>query len=152
MQSILTENPKPILPPMEADLWVSDNTITATMKDHTLRTYDLQGNIMDTFLVSSVENMVYESGELRYLKTRNGDEEGNLTDETEDENPTPVHKTARCKRYEAASGWYGLMSPSGKILTSPRYCDITAIDYYLYLCKTDDIRGEILKGNGIRVK
>ena len=27
--------------------------------DHTLREYDLQGNMLDAFLVSSVENMVY---------------------------------------------------------------------------------------------
>ena len=32
------------------------------------------------------------------------------------------------------------------------YCDITAIGYDSYLCKTDDIRGEILNGKGIRVR
>ena len=56
------------------------------------------------------------------------------------------------KKYEAELGWNGLMSPSGKIITTPRYCDITAIGYDLYLCKTDDIRGEVLNGKGIRVR
>lgn len=56
------------------------------------------------------------------------------------------------KKYEAELGWNGLMSPSGKIITPPRYCDITAIGYDLYLCKTDDIRGEVLNGKGVRVR
>ena len=59
--------------------------------DHTLREYDLQGNMVDAFLVSSVENMVYETGELRYLKTGNSDDEGNMTGETEDLNPSPAY-------------------------------------------------------------
>lgn len=119
--------------------------------DHTLREYDLQGNMVDAFLVSSVENMVYETGELRYLKTGNSDDEGNMTGETEDLNPSPVHKTARCKRYEAASGWYGLMSPDGKVLTAPDYSDITAIGYNLYFCKKGSMSGEVLDGKGIKV-
>ena len=44
------------------------------------------------------------------------------------------------------------MSPSGKVITPPRYCDIIAIGYDLYLCKTDDIRGEVLNGKGVRVR
>lgn len=65
--------------------------------------------------------------------------------------PTPYQKTANCKKYEAELGWYGLMSPSGKVITPPRYCDNTAIGYDLYLCKTDDIRGEVLNGKGVRL-
>lgn len=107
--------------------------------------------MVDAFLVSSVENMVYEAGELRYLKTGNSDDEGNMTGETEGLNPSPVHKTARCKRYEAASGWYGLMSPDGKVLTAPDYSDITAIGYDLYLCKKGSMSGEVLDGKGIKV-
>ncbi|WP_270265978.1 WG repeat-containing protein, partial [Segatella copri] len=45
MQRVLSENLKVVLPPMEADLWVSDGCITATMKDHTLRKYNLQGQL-----------------------------------------------------------------------------------------------------------
>ncbi|EFA42768.1 hypothetical protein HMPREF0645_2797 [Hallella bergensis DSM 17361] len=44
------------------------------------------------------------------------------------------------------------LSPNGKVITPPKYCDITAIGYDLYLCKTDDIRGEVLNGKGIRVR
>ena len=44
------------------------------------------------------------------------------------------------------------MSSSGKIITPPRNRDITAIGYDLYLCKTDDVRGEILNRKGIKMK
>lgn len=151
-QCVISKNMTVVLPFIDAVLWVSDNGISAEMADHTLRKYDLQGNIVDTFLISSVENMIYETDELRYLKTNNGDDEGNLIGETEDLNPSPVHKTARCKRYEAASGWYGLMSPDGKVLTNPAYSEITAIGYDLYLCKNGSMSGEVLNGKGIKVK
>lgn len=151
-QCIIANNMTVVLPFIDAVLWVSDNGISAEMADHTLRKYDLQGNLVDAFLISSVENMVYETGELRYLKTNNGDDEGNLIGETEDLNPSPVHKTARCKCYEAASGWYGLMSPEGKVLTNPNYSEITAIGYDLYLCKDGSMSGEVLNGKGIKVK
>lgn len=151
-QCVISKNMTVVLPFIDAVLWVSDNGISAEMADHTLRKYDLQGNIVDTFLISSVENIVYETGELRYLKTNNGDDEGNLIGETEDLNPSPVHKTARCKRYEAASGWYGLMSPDGKVLTNPAYSEITAIGYDLYLCKNGSMSGEVLNGKGMKVK
>lgn len=151
-QCVISKNMTVVLPFIDAVLWVSDNGISAEMADHTLRKYDLQGNIVDTFLISSVENMIYETDELRYLKTNNGDDEGNLIGETEDLNPSPVHKTARCKRYEAASGWYGLMSPDGKVLTNPAYSEITAIGYDLYLCKNGSMSGEVLNGKGMKVK
>ena len=87
-----------------------------------------------------------------YTTAKNYDDEGNLIGETAEAEPTPYQKTANCKKYEADIGWYGLMSPSGKVITPPRYCDITAIGYDLYLCKTDDIRGEVLNGKGVRVR
>ena len=87
-----------------------------------------------------------------YTTAKNYDDEGNLTGETAEAEPTPYQKTANCKKYEAELGWYGLMSPSGKVITPPRYCDITAIGYDLYLCKTDDIRGEVLNGKGVKVR
>lgn len=151
-QCVITYNMDVVLPFVDANLWVSGDRITAEMADHTLRQYDLQGNLVDAFLISGVDNMVYETGELRYLKTKNSDEEGNLIGETEDENPSPVHNTARCKRYEAASGWYGLMSPDGKVLTNPVYSEITAIGYDLYLCKKGSMSGDVLNGKGRKVK
>lgn len=151
-QCVISKNMTVVLPFIDAVLWVSDNGISAEMADHTLRKYDLQGNIVDTFLISSVENMIYETDELRYLKTNNDEGEDGLNGYTEAPNPSPVYKTARCKRYEAASGWYGLMSHDGKVLTNPNYSDIIAIGYDLYLCKNGSMSGEVLNGKGIKVK
>ncbi|WP_194255111.1 hypothetical protein [Segatella copri] len=67
-----------------------------------------------------------------YTTAKNYDDEGNLTGETAEAEPTPYQKTANCKKYEAELGWYGLMSPSGKVITPPRYSDIIAIGYDLY--------------------
>lgn len=148
-QCVISKNMTVVLPFIDAVLWVSGNGISAEMANHTLRKYDLQGNIVDTFLISSVENMIYETDELRYLKTNNDEDEDGLNGYAEDPNPSPVHKTARCKRYEAASGWYGLMSPEGKVLTNPAYSEIIAIGYDLYLCKKGSMSGEVLNGKGL---
>jgi hypothetical protein len=75
MQSVLTENLKPILPFMEADLWISGNSITATMKDHTLRKYNLQGELIDDFLISNVDRLLYDTDEIRYTTAKNYDDE-----------------------------------------------------------------------------
>ena len=151
-QSVLAENLSMVLAPIAADLWIADGAIVATMEDHTLRKYNLKGELVDDFLISNVEGMLYDTDEIRYTTAKNYDEDGNLTGKTEKAEPTPYQKTAYCKKYEAAPDWYGLMSPNGKVITPPIYSEITAIGYDLYLCKMDDIRGEILNGNGIRVK
>ena len=152
MQSVLAKDLEPVLAFMEAKLRVSAGSINATMKDHTLRKYNLKGELIDDFLISNVDGMLYNTDEIRYTTAKNYDDEGNLTGETAEAEPTPYQKTASCKKYEAEAGWFGLMSPSGKVITPPRYCDITAIGYDLYLCKTDEIRGEVLNGKGIRVR
>ena len=103
-------------------------------------------------LINSIINGEVSLPDVGYTTAKNYDDEGNLTGETAEAEPTPYQKTANCKKYEAELGWYGLMSPSGKLITPPRYCDITAIGYDLYLCKTDDIRGEVLNGKGVRVR
>ena len=151
-QSVLAENLSMVLAPIAADLWIADGAIFATMEDHTLRKYNLKGELVDDFLISNVEGMLYDTDEIRYTTAKNYDEEGNLISETEEAEPTPYQQTANCKKYEAAPDWYGLMSSNGKVITPPIYSEITAIGYDLYLCKMDGIRGEILNGNGIRVK
>jgi len=148
-QSVLTESLKTVVPPMEASLWIVGSDITATMKDHTLRRYNLQGELTDDFLIRNVFRMMYDTNEIRYTTAPSCDDDGNQTEEAV---PTPYQKIASCKKYEAEEGWYGLMSPNGKIITPPRYCDITAIGHDLYLCKTDDVRGEMLNSKGQKVR
>ena len=59
---------------------------------------------------------------------------------------------ATCMRYEAECGWYGLLSPEGKLLTFPLYRGIEAVGKDLYLCKTDYGRGVLLNSKGQRVE
>ena len=151
-QCLISDNMKTILPFMEGDLWVEKGFVTATMKDHTLRKYTLQGEIIDDFIINTVGNLMYDTNEIRYVTSQDYDDDGKLTGETKDKQPVPVQKMASCKVYEAESGWYGLMSPNGKGITPPSYYDITAIGYDLYFCKRDPIRGEILNGKGEKVK
>ena len=112
----------------------------------------MQGELIDDFLISNVDRLLYDTDEILYTTAKNYDDEGNLTGETAEAELTPYQKTANCKKYETELGWYGLMSRSGKVITPPKYCDITAIGYDLYLCKTDDIRGEVLNGKGVRIR
>lgn len=151
-QCLLSDGMKTIVPFVEGDLWVENGCVTATMKDHTLRKYNLKGELLDDFLISSVDNLMYDTNDIRYVTSQDYDDDGKLTGETKDKQPVPVQKMASCKVYGAESGWYGLMSPSGKVITPPSYRDITAIGYDLYLCKKDAIRGEILNGKGMKVK
>ena len=151
-QCVLTSALEVVMPYTDADLRVSADCIIAEMKDHTLRQYDLRGNLVEAFLIDGVENLMYASDELRYLKTIEIDDDGHQIGEREDTEPTPVYKTARCKRYEAASGWYGLMSPDGTLLTAPVYTEIIAIGYDLYFCKKGYKCGEVLNGKGQKIR
>lgn len=124
MQSVVSHHLKTVLPLMKAKFSVSGGVIIATMDDHTLCTYNLTGELMDNFHISSIEKMMYDADEAM----------------------------ASCKKYEAEVGWFGLLSPSGKVLTPPVYSEITAIGYNLFFCKRDDYRGELLNENGQRVR
>lgn len=148
-QSVITNKMKVVVPFIDANIWVAKNCISAELSDHSLCKFDLQGNLVEDFLIRGIEILDYEDTELRYSQTGNSDEDDNMIDDTKYEH---IQKTARCKRYEAASGWYGLMSPEGKRLTGPDYREITAISYDLYLCKKDDVSGELLNGKGMKVE
>lgn len=117
-----------------------------------MQQYNYQGELIEDFLINDVNYMTYNTDELRYASTKTYDEEGNVTGETEDEEPTPMQNMARCRRYETEYGWYGLMSPDGKILTPPSYSSITAVGYDLYLCKDTDDGGILLNGKGERMR
>ena len=76
---------------MEADLWISGNSITATMKDHTLHKYNLQGQLIADFLISNVEGMMYDTDEIRYTTAKNYDDDGKLTGEIGSANLSLIH-------------------------------------------------------------
>lgn len=152
MQSVISANMKTVIPMMKAKFSVCKGVVTATMDNHSIRTYSTTGRLLDDFQISNVFGLMYDTDEIRYTTAKSFDEEGNMTGETEEAEPTPYQSMASCKKYEAETGWFGLMSPTGKVITPPVYSDITAIGYDVYLCKRDDYRGEVLNGNGERIK
>ena len=151
-KSVLNANLETVLPFMDGKVWINNGMIEVTMSDHTIRTYSLQGEIIEDFHISEVSQLYYDTDEIRYNSTKTYDDEGNLSSETENSEATTGSGVARCRRYQAEYNWYGLMTQDGHVLTPPSYSDITAIGPDLYLCKTDCEHGFIINGKGQRVK
>ena len=147
-KSVLDSTLNTVIPFVKGDIWVGDEYISVTLSNHIIQRYDHNGEMINDFYINDVSYMTYESDELRYSTSKNYNEEGTLTSETEDIEPLPVEKMAKCRRYETELGWYGLMSADGRVITPPSYHSITAIGYDLYLCKDNDRDGVILNGKG----
>ncbi len=150
-KSVLDSTLNTVIPFTKGQIWVSSEYISVTLSNHIIQRYDHSGEIINDFYINDVGYMTYESDELRYATSKNYNEEGTLTSETENIEPLPVEKMAKCRRYEAESGWYGLMTADGKVITPPSYCSIQAIGYDMYLCKDNDEDGVILNGKGQRI-
>ena len=150
-KSVLDSTLNTIIPFTKGQIWVSSEYISVTLSNHIIQRYDHSGEIINDFYINDVSYMTYESDELRYSTSKNYNEEGTLTSETENIEPLPVEKMAKCRRYEAESGWYGLMTSDGKVITPPSYCSIQAIGYDMYLCKDNYEDGVILNGKGQRI-
>ena len=150
-KSVLDSTLNTVIPFTKGNIWVNDEYISVTLSNHVIQRYSLSGELINDFYINDVSYLTYESDELRYTTSKNYDEEGNMTSETEDAEPTPVEKMAKCRRYEAESGWYGLMTADGKVLTPPSYSEIKAIGYDMYLCKDNDEDGVILNDRGERL-
>ena len=151
-KSVLDSTLNTVIPFTKGQIWVNTEYISVTLSSHIIQRYDHSGEIINDFYINDVSYMTYESDELRYSTSKNYNEEGTLTSETENSEPLPVEKMAKCRRYEAESGWYGLMTADGKVITPPSYCSIKAIGYDLYLCKDNDEDGVILNGKGETTK
>lgn len=151
-KSVLTADLHTVLPFMDAKIWIRNGMIEATMPDHTIRTYSLQGELMEDFYISEVTQLMYDTNEVYYYSSKTYDDEGNVSGETEDSEVSTRSDVAHCRRYQAEYNWYGLMTSDGHIITPPSYSDITAIGPDLYLCKTDYEHGCIINGKGQIVK
>lgn len=149
-QAVLTFGMDTVIPPVATYLSISDTTIVATFPDHTQSLYDLQGRLLAANLIRDVVQLMYDTREVMYSTNRNVDEDAELFYGYDDY--TVRKAVATCMRYEAESGWYGLLSPDGRQITPPAYSSIEAIDKDLYLCKTDYGRGVILNSKGQRVE
>ena len=147
---LLNKELKPIIPLTECTMWVCDNMVDMTMPDHTMRKYDLQGNLVNDFYVACVRSLEYSKDEVLYRTDKTTDDEGNIVDTTI-ESYHPV-ATARMRAYVAGDGFEGLMNADGHVITMPLYKDISAIGYDLYLCEVSNSDHVIVNGKGEIVK
>lgn len=134
-----------LFPVENTAIYVSGEYIEVRHADHIARRYDHEGNIVVSFVIDEVNNMQYETTELR-----NDTEPAN--DECAD---NKIYGIANCQRYLVRSGnyntpdYYGLLNRNGKTVTLPIYTSIEAIGKNLYLCQPDGViindKGEIVK-------
>ena len=141
-----------VIPYLKGYIWVNDDYISVTLDNHIMQRYSLSGKLINDFYVNDVSYLTYETNDLRYITSKTYNDDGTLASETEETDPQPVERMAKCKRYEAESGWYGLMTADGKVITPPSYCDIKAIGYDTYLCKDNNEDGVILNGKGEKIR
>jgi hypothetical protein len=69
-KSVLNANLDTVLPFMDAKVWINNGMIEVTMSDHTIRTYSLQGEIIEDFHISEVSQLYYDTNEIRYNSTK----------------------------------------------------------------------------------
>ena len=148
-QAILSFDMDTIIPMIPATLQIDDTSILATFSDHTQSIYNLHGELVAASLIRDVEQMFYDTREVMYGVRISSVDDSYYNDYSSPETKKAI---ATCKRYEAESGWYGLMSPDGQLLTPPSYICINAIDKDLYLCLISYGNGVILNNHGKRVE
>lgn len=158
---VLDRNLNPVLPLMECIITGCDETIDVVMPDNTIRKYDLAGNLIDDCYINDFRMLEYETEAIVYVKPENQARSSSDDDESEwsngvddDENSTFYHPktTARLRAYSAGSGYEGLMTADGHIVTKPSYTNIEAIGPDLYLCTIDNSSSIVLNGKGQVVK
>ena len=143
---LLDNDMKPVIPFMECSIHISDNKITVTMPDHTIRKYDMQGQLIYDFYITSVRMLEYQKDEIVYSRENDVDIE-----EEQNEYYHP-NATARMRAYVAGDYYEGLMNADGHVVTMPLYKNIEAIGYDLYLCEVNDCENVIINGKGEIVK
>lgn len=146
-QAILTFGLDTVFPLTDATFSIEDSMIKATFSDHTMRLYNMRGELIQDNMYYSVTQLTYDTRELVYPASTNSDDEYYTAIE-----PYNRKAVATCLLYEGEYGWYGLMSADGKPLTKPEFVSIEAVDKDLYLCHTDYSCGVLLNSKGQRVQ
>lgn len=140
---LLTADLDEMFPIENTDITINDGVIEVRHADHIARRYDYDGRLLVDFVIDEVENILYETTELR----QNMDEEDYY-----EEFDNKVYAVADCQRYTVRDGqgseYCGLVNRKGVIVTKPVYYSIQAIGKGLYLCQPD---GVILNNDGKRV-
>ena len=119
-------------------IYIDSDVIEIHFPDNTAKRFDHQGNVLVDFMIDEVENILYETTDLR----NHVNEEGYASTHT-------IYDVAKCQRYTVRDGnynaHYGLMDRNGKHITPPAYSSIEAIAKDLYLCQP---QGIIIDGSG----
>lgn len=148
--AVLDKDMNPIISLMEGDIYIGEGTIDVTMPDHTMRKYNMRGELINDFYISNVRLLEYEKDEfvsLRHVE-RNSDEDY----ENESEVFCHPKATARLRSYSAGGSFEGLMTAEGRLVTMPLYEGIEAIGPDLYLCTTTNQDKVVINGKGEIVK
>ena len=157
---VLDRNLNPVLPLMECIITGCDETIDVVMPDNTIRKYDLAGNLINDCYINDFRMLEYETEAIVYVKPENQANSSSDDDcewsngVDDDESSTFYHPkaTARLRAYSAGSGYEGLMTADGHIVTKPSYTNIDAIGPDLYLCTIENSNSIVLNGKGQVVK
>ena len=145
-RAVLDSELKSILPLTECYIYIDEGTIDVTLPNHTIRKYDMEGNLINDFYISSFRMLEYEKEEILY-RTRTHDDDGDeyAVPFVEEYHPQAV---ARLRAYVAGDGFEGLITAEGHTVTMPLYKDIEAIDNDLYLCTSTNYDKVIVNGKG----
>ena len=149
-QAIISFGMDTLFPLSKVQLEISDTVIFATFANHTQSRYSLQGQLITANQIRDVEQLMYETTEVVYPAGYSGHDDDEM--EYYGGEPYTRQAVATCLRYEAECGWYGLLSPEGKLLTLPSYRGIEAVGKDLYLCQTNYGFGVMLNSKGQRVE
>lgn len=149
-QAIISFGMDTLFPLSKVQLEISDTVIFATFANHTQSRYSLQGQLITANQIRDVEQLMYETTEVVYPAGYSGHDDDEM--EYYGGEPYTRQAVATCLRYEAECGWYGLLSPEGKLLTLPSYRGIEAVGKDLYLRQTNYGFGVMLNSKGQRVE
>lgn len=134
-----------MFPVTNTAIWLYESGIIEVRAgDNTAQRYDYEGNVIVDFIIDDIENMQYETTELR----------NDITSSEEYSVDNSIYAVAKCQRYRVNAGYgfndhYGLLDRNGNRITEPLYTKIEAISNDLYLCQPDGI---IINGQGKVIK
>lgn len=148
--AVLDKNLKTVLPMAEYSVYFVGEYINVVMPDHTEKMYDTQGNLINDFVVYEVRMLEYEKDEILYSSQTSYDD--NRECNVQSLEAYRPHAIARLRAYRTSSGYEGLMSADGRVITLPLYKDIEAIGSDLYLCELTDCEKVVVDGKGKVVK
>lgn len=142
--AVLDKDLNMVIPFMEGRIDFDGQSVTATLADHSVRKYDLKGNLINDFCIYDVRPLLYKTDKC-YCE-----EEGMI--ELSEYIIDDLLLCARLRYYVAGDDYCGLMTPEGHIVTMPIYKDIKAIGPDTYLCDKGDSCYVVVDGNGERVR